>query len=402
MTVTLSPSRAFGRVRAPASKSYAHRMMIAASLAGGKSHLSGMQFNQDIEATLDCLCALGVSWQLEEECLTLSAPDEMPREEQAIYPCRESGSTLRFLLPLALYRGGHAIFTGTERLLDRGVGVYEKIFCHCASFQREKERLHVTGSLLPGEYTLPGNVSSQFVSGLLFALPLLPQESRIILLPPVESRPYIAMTVKVLQQFGIRIEETGNGFFIPGGQHYHPADLAVEGDWSGASALLGFNAVGGEVEVEGLARPSAQGDSIFPALMEKLKQPQTTVDIANCPDLGPELFAIAACLHGGSFTGTARLRIKESDRAAAMAAELKKLGIRVDVEEDSVTVFPGGLTPSPTPLSGHNDHRIVMALCLPLSIVGGSITQSEAVGKSFPGFFKALEELHVRFCHETE
>lgn len=400
MNIRIEPSRAWGKVAAPTSKSMAHRMMIAASLAEGKSNLYGLSFNEDIAATLDCLLARGAFYEYDDGCLSLFGTHKTPKEG-CIYPCRESGSTLRFLLPLSLL-GRTAVFTGSERLFARGVGVYEELFRENATFLHTKDTLTVKGELKPGHYTLPGNVSSQFVSGLLFALPLLKEESSLTVLPPVESRPYMDMTVAVLRLFGIEIETKENFFRIPGGQIYRPLCLPVEGDWSGGAALLGFNAVGGEVEVSGLMPDSLQGDRVFPTLLARLKKPDAAIDIADCPDLGPELFAVAACLGNGAiFTGTGRLRIKESDRAAVMAEELAKCGIRLDVEENRVKVYPGCLQKPALPLSGHNDHRIVMALCLPLSLVGGEIEGAEAVKKSFPDFFDTLRALHVEVTDDT-
>lgn len=394
MKVTINPGRAVGRIAAPPSKSYAHRLMIGAALAQGTSIVRGVSQSQDMLATLDCLSALGREYTLEGDTLTVTGGIS-DVTDSPVFPCRESGSTLRFFIPLSQVLGGKATFTGTKRLMERGVKVYEDLFKQKGiSVHKTAEAMTFTGTLPPGDYTLPGNVSSQFVSGLLFALPLLPGDSRIHILPPVESRPYIRMTVEAMSRFGIRVVEEGEDtFLIPGGQSYHPAEVTVEGDWSNAAFLYALDHVGGEVTVTGLQTDSLQGDSVCVKWMEALKSPGVTVDLSDCPDLGPVLFAIAAAGHGGHFTGTARLRIKESDRATVMAEELSKFGVKVDVSDNDVYVRPGGLKKPDRPLSSHNDHRVVMAMAILASLTGGEILDAQAVNKSYPNFFDDLKSL---------
>ena len=292
-------------------------------------------------------------------------------------------------------RPGRAVFTGAPRLLERGIGIYEDVLPRAGIRIEKSERcIALEGALTAGEYTLRGDVSSQFISGLLLALPLLAADSTLCVLPPVESRPYIDITLDVMRSFGVQVDEWDeNCFFIPGQQHYAARVAAVEGDWSNAAFLL---ALGEGVTVTGLRAESLQGDRVCRDMLRRLQSPGAQLDLTACPDLGPVLFAAAARAHGAVFTGTRRLRIKESDRVAAMAQELAKLGVRVDAEENRVTVHPGGIAAPREVLDGHNDHRIVMALSVLATSVGGTICGAEAVAKSYPDFFEVLQALGIR------
>lgn len=401
MRAVFSPGRAWGRVPAPPSKSYAHRMMICAALADGTSILRGVAQSEDMRATLDCIAALGARWTLEGETLTVrGVGGRLPAF--AKLPCRESGSTLRFFLPLIPAGGGCALLTGTERLIARGVGVYEALFAEKRLTLKSTPRsVCVSGKLSPGVYTLPGNVSSQFVTGLLLALPLLPAESLVRVLPPVESRPYLDITRQVLGLWGVQINEPEPFCFAVPPATYRATNSTVEGDWSNAAALLAFNALGGDVRVTGLCQDSLQGDRRCLDAFRALSAPGAELDISGCPDLGPVLFALAAALHGAVFTGTRRLRIKESDRAAVMSEELAKFGATAIAEENAVRVLPGIHAPREE-LCAHNDHRVVMALALLASRTGGVIHGAEAITKSYPGFFDTLRQLHVEVQDEAE
>lgn len=394
MTVSITPGAARGTVCAPPSKSCGHRMLLCAALAAGESRIRGISHSQDMAATLDCIRAMGGGARLTEDCACITGTGGRAAAS-AVYPCRESGSTLRFFIPPALVPGGRPVFTGAPRLLERGIGVYEEVLpARGIRIEKSGEAIALQGALTAGEYTLRGDVSSQFVSGLLLALPLLPSDSTLCVLPPVESRPYIDITIDVMRSFGVHVDEWDeNCFFVPGGQHYTSRDAAVEGDWSNAAFLL---ALGGDVTVTGLRAESLQGDRVCRDMLRRLQSPGAQLDLAACPDLGPVLFAAAARAHGAVFTGTRRLRIKESDRVAAMAQELAKFGVRVDAEENRVTVHPGGITAPRETLDGHNDHRIVMALSVLAASVGGRIRGAEAVRKSYPDFFEVLQSLGIR------
>ena len=401
MKVKISPSRLCGEISAPPSKSYAHRLMICAALAEGESTIHGISESEDMLATLDCIAALGARYEkLGDTVKICGKTGKTP--EGAVLRCRESGSTLRFFLPLALLDGKPAIFTGTERLMQRGIGIYEDIFCEKGiTVEKNESSLKVSGVLRGGKYEMKGNVSSQFATGLLFALPLVESNSELHIVPPVESRGYVDITLDMIQRFGIKIEETEpNTFKIKGNQKYRAEDVEVEKDWSNAAFLFALNEVGGNVKVNGLSETSLQADKVCTELFEKLRKPNAVIDVSGCPDLAPVLFAVAAAKHGAKFTGTRRLKIKESDRAEVMAEELAKFGVRVETSENEAAVFSNGLSKPKTALSGHNDHRIVMALSVIASVTGGKIVGAEAVVKSYPRFFEDLEKLGAEAKYE--
>ena len=397
MNVRIHPGQAAGTVAAPPSKSMAHRMLICAGLAKGTSRISGLAYNEDILATMDCLRALGAECVAEGDTVTVTGTD--PRTVQPVQAlhCRESGSTLRFFIPLALLCGETVSFTGTEKLLSRPLDIYRRL-CEARqfAFRQEPQALQVRGVLEGGTYRIPGDISSQFITGLLFALPLMSKDSRIEITPPLESRSYIDLTLQALRTFGIRAEwEDSLTLLIPGGQNYCPCDAAVEGDYSGAAFYGAMNALGSRVEVMGLRPDSLQGDRVYMGHFESLCAGCPQIDLSDCPDLGPVLFAVAAAKNGAEFTGTRRLKIKESDRAAAMARELAPFGTTVTVEENRVIVTPTAFHAPDRILEGHNDHRIVMSLAVLLMLTGGEIRGAQAVRKSFPDFFEKLKKLGV-------
>lgn len=392
MKIEIKAGRACGSVNAPASKSFAHRMMICAALARGRSVIYGISESEDMLATLDCITAMGAKCTLENSRLCVDGTGGCFSGTPEFH-CRESGSTLRFLLPVALSAGKGGIFTGTPRLMERGIGIYENLFSQKGIKIVKDGKISVCGKLTSGEYVLPGNVSSQFVSGLLFALPLLDGNSTVKILPPVESRAYIDITAAVEKQFGVEVTKTEkNVFSIKGNQRFKTVNARVEGDWSNAAFLFALNALGGSVTVNGLNENSLQGDKICIELFKRLEAPDARIDVSACPDLAPILFAVAAAKRGAHFTGTARLKIKESDRAAVMTEELAKFGVKSVLGENDVTVF-GGLKAPTRELFGHNDHRIVMALSVLSSITGGVIDGAQAVRKSYPDFFETLSRL---------
>ena len=403
MKVKISPSRLCGEISAPPSKSYAHRLMICAALAEGESTIHGISESEDMLATLDCIAALGARYEkLGDTVKICGKTGKTP--EGAVLRCRESGSTLRFMIPPAL-TGGRVRFEGTPRLLERGVGIYEQLLGDKGiEIKKDSGGIEFFGALTAGEYVLRGDVSSQFITGLLFALPLLSGDSVIKILPPVESRAYIDITAAALGSFGIKIaEHEKNTFAVPGGQRYAAGDKTVEGDWSNAAALEAFNLIGGRVNVNGLNENSIQGDRVCLEYFRELTRPGAELDISNCPDLGPVLFALAAATgNGARFTGTRRLTIKESNRAEVMAKELSKFGARLIVEENSVEVAACAIHAPAEPLSGSNDHRIVMALSILAARFGGEIQGAEAVRKSYPNFFEDLRALGVSVRTEGE
>ena len=397
MIVKIKKGRARGTINAPPSKSMAHRLIICASLSGGRSRISDISDCDDVEATLECMSALGVKAEREGNDVIITGADMAKANPETSLFCHESGSTLRFLIPIALLSGKTVMFRGKEGLMRRPMSIYEKL---CKErglvYLSDGGSITVKGPLPGGEYTVPGNVSSQFISGLLFALPLQKNDSRIRITPPIESRSYIEMTLMAVRMFGIHAEwEDDHTLFIPGDQRYTPRDVRVEGDYSGAAFPDALNLVGGEVELLGLDKNSIQGDRVYKKYYELIDMGIPTIHIGDCPDLGPILFALSAAKCGGVFTGTKRLKIKESDRAAAMAEELSKFGVSVSVYDDKVVVYPMSFNAPTERLNGHGDHRIVMSLAILLTAVGGEISGAEAVAKSYPGFFDDLRSLGI-------
>ena len=397
MQVSISKGLAAGCVLAPPSKSMAHRLLICAALSDGESVIHGISSCEDVAATLDCLRVLGARWSREGETVRVRGIDVRLAAPQEPLPCRESGSTLRFFLPLTLLSGNPATLVGAPSLMQRPMSVYADL---CREFGLRYEpsgcMINVQGPLPAGEYRVVGNVSSQFISGLLFALPLASGDSVIRITPPVESRSYLNLTVDALREFGVEIVwRDEHTLVIRGNQTYRAHETTVEGDYSNSAFLDALGVLGGEVTVSGLRPDSLQGDRVYRHYFNMLCQGTPTVHIGDCPDLGPILFSIAAAKHGGIFNGTRRLRIKESDRAAAMAQELQKFGVSVSVHEDTVVVYPVDFHAPDVPLLGHNDHRIVMSLAVLLTLTGGTIEGAEAIDKSYPNFFEHLAGLGV-------
>ncbi len=397
MKIQINPSRAEGTVTAPPSKSIAHRMLISAGLASGISVVHGIAPSEDVLATLDCLKALGASYKFKNDTVTIQGtnPFSSPSAE---LNCRESGSTLRFFLPLCLLGGKKHTLFGSEVLLGRPMSVYEDICKEQGlNFSNNGSAIEIAGKLAPGNYRVKGNISSQFISGLLFALPLLDGDSTISIAPPIESVSYIKLTIQALSQFGVIVEwRDERTLYIKGNQNYTPQNVSVEGDYSNAAFFEALNVIGGNVTVNGLSPESLQGDRVYSNFFKLLSRGTPTIHISDCPDLGPILFALAASKNGGVFTGTARLKIKESDRTASMATELQKFGVSVNVSEDSVVVYPAQFHAPKEMLYGHNDHRIVMALSVLLTITGGEIYGAEAVSKSMPDFFSKLKSVGIK------
>ncbi|MBR5922385.1 MAG: 3-phosphoshikimate 1-carboxyvinyltransferase [Clostridia bacterium] len=393
MLVYIKPSKANGTITAPPSKSVAHRALICAALSDG-CEISNIEQSDDITATLCALEALGANTRVSENKVTLGGLSVAGITDTVIN-ANESGSTLRFILPLCMISGKRIKFTGAKRLFARDLSVYGEIAkSNGFEFSLNEDSLTVNGRLTAGIYCIRGDISSQFVSGLLFALPLLDGDSEIEFSTPVQSKPYIDLTVNVLSGFGIRIAETENGYFVKGNQRYKANDLYVEGDCSNAAPLEAFNLFGGNVTVAGLNPNTVQGDRVYKEIFSTLKS-GGCYDLQNCPDLAPLLFALAAAFSGARFTGTARLKIKESDRANAMKTELEKFGADISVADNEVYINKSELHAPGCVLDSHNDHRVVMALSVLLSVYGGSITGVQSVKKSYPGFFDDLKNLGI-------
>ena len=293
-------------------------------------------------------------------------------------------------------------FKGTEKLISRGISIYEEI-CEKQGIKiiKTNNTLTFIGKLQADNFEIKGNISSQFISGLLFALPLLDEDSCINVITELESKNYIDITIDVLRQSGIIIDQKDdNKYYIIGNQQYSLNNCIVEGDYSNASFIDSFNYLNGEVNIKGLNKESYQGDKVYTSHFEKLNQEYCECDIKNCIDLGPILFAFASLKHGGCFTGVSRLRIKESDRISDIKEELQKFNVEV-IEEDNKVIINNKNIKAPNEiLNGKNDHRIVMALSIMLSVYGGMIEGVEAVNKSYPSFFDDLKSLGVEVMYE--
>lgn len=402
MKAIINKSKARGTVVAPPSKSMAHRMLICSGLSEGKSIVHGIAPSEDVLATLDCLEALGARYTYIGDTVEIDGVGGAIEPADTLR-CRESGSTLRFFMPLCMLNGKRTLFTGSETLLKRPLEVYSNI-CKKQGilYNNDGSTITLEGILQSGDYKIPGNISSQFISGLLFALPRLAGDSTINIVPPIESCSYINLTIQALAEFGIRVEWTDERtLYIPGGQRYQPGEVWVEGDYSNGAFFAALDTLGGDVQIEGLRSDSIQGDRVYGRYFEQLSKGTSAINISDCPDLGPILFAVAAAKSGGVFTGTKRLKIKESDRGMAMAQELAKFGVSTKVEDDTIVVYPINFHPPEEMLHGHNDHRIVMSLCVLLTLTGGTIDGIEAVKKSMPDFFEKLHSLGVDVQYET-
>ena len=411
MNIAVRPGPLRGRVEIPASKSVAHRAMIAAALADRPTEIVLNAVNDDLTATAACLSALGAACertdfgyrivpaaQEKNACgAAENASGATDLCEIASFPtldCGESGSTLRFLLPVAAALGREARFVGHGRLPERPHDVLlNAMAAHGATADARRLPLQLHGRLRGGTFALPGNVSSQYITGLLMALPLCAGDSVIRLTTRLESAPYVNLTLRALADFGIRAETLPDGWRIPGGQRYHsPGRVVVEGDWSGAAFWLAANALGSRVECGNLDEASAQGDRAIRPLLNRLGG---EIDVSECPDLVPALAVAAAGFPGRTaLVGAARLRLKESDRLASVAALLRALGCAVDEGAESLTIHGGAPLTGGT-VDGCGDHRIVMAAAVAATAASSPVTilGAQAVAKSYPDFFRDFEAL---------
>lgn len=397
MKVKILPSKTSGEVSAPPSKSFAHRYLIGSVLSRGKCVIKNIADSDDISATLSCIEQLGGSVTKDGNIVTV-IPTNEKQIENAVFDCKESGSTLRFFIPVVLATGAkNCTFLGSERLLARGIKEYEKLFENSdVKIKSDEKSIEVNGTLSAGNYEISGEVSSQYTTGMLFALSVLDGKSTLKITGNAESRAYVDMTIKVLKDFGADITEPEKNFFeINGKGRLSPGEFTVEGDWSNAAFLIALSRLVGTISVSGLNENSVQGDRFCTAAFDALDGENAEIDLKDCPDLAPILFSYAAYKNGGKFINTRRLRVKESDRANVMAEELKKFGANVKVYENSVEIEKTQLKPPIVPLCGHNDHRIVMALSVLAAVFGAEIDGAEAVNKSYPDFFRVIKKAGV-------
>ena len=400
MNVNVYPCSLHGSVTAPPSKSHVHRLLIAAALCGEETGIHCPGENADIAATVRCLKALHTEITRAGDLYGVCRKTplfHLPADGSL--DCGESGSTLRFLLPLCACRSGKTHLTGQGRLPSRPNGpLLEVLRSHGAVIEGDFLPLTVNGGLQPGIFALPGNISSQYFTGLLFALPLLSGDSTLTYTSPLESMPYVDLTLSVLRQFGVQIEDMKNGWKIPGNQRYtSPGSVEAEGDWSAAAFWLGANSLGNAVTVAGLNRASCQGDK---AIEKLLAQIGGEIDVTDTPDLMPILSAVAAALPGKTtrITGAARLRLKESDRISAMVQTIQALGGKVEELPDGLVIH--GTKLKGGTVDGMNDHRVVMSAAVAATACDNPVTilGAEAVNKSYPHFWRDFEALGGQIC----
>lgn len=405
--MSISPAVLSGEIAVPPSKSAAHRAIICAALAKGVSRLSPPGNSDDVRATIGAFRQMGVRIETDGGATVYGGAFRRSAE----IDCLESGSTLRFLIPVTAALGIHTVFHGRGRLPVRPNRVLTDLLQrHGVECQGDGLPLSVRGQLPPGTYMLPGNISSQYVSGLLLALPLTQKESRILLSTPLESAGYVDMTLQIMREFGISVEKAELGYLIPENQAYRPHDFQIEGDWSQAAFYLAAGALGGKIRILGLSENSAQGDraavEIFRRFganirfdgsglsVEKKRLKGIEVDASQIPDMVPALAVTAAFAEGVTRIHSAeRLRIKESDRLSAIANGLQSMGIPVKEEPDGLLITGG--FPKGGRISGAGDHRIVMAFSIAAAFAEGDsvITDYTAVSKSYPEFFDHFKTL---------
>lgn len=396
MIAKFEPCKLKGKISAPPSKSMAHRYLVGSALSKEKCVLSGVDYSEDILASIDSLKSLGAEISTDGDNVTVN-PDNFMKVENPVLECRESGSTLRFFIPLALCLGKEVTLKGSTRLFERPLDVYEKL---CAengfTFQKNANSVTLCGNLKSGSYKIRGDISSQFITGLIFALVYLGGDSSIEIIPPFESRSYIDLTISALKSFGANVEFTNEYSITIRSSKLHTYSGKIEGDYSNAAFLDAFNYIGSRIDVQNLKSNSLQGDKVYKEYFDKISESVPTLDISDCPDLGPILFALAALKNGATFTGTDRLKAKESDRGMAMHEELKKLGGGLVFGDNMITVPKQELKYNGSILDGHNDHRIVMAMSVVLSKIGGEISGIEAVRKSYPKFFEDIKMIGAK------
>ena len=382
MDITIHPQRLTGQVNVIPSKSQAHRLLICAAFADKPTELVCADTNQDIEATADCLRSLGADITRTKSGYTICPISNIP--VTATLNCCESGSTLRFLLPIVGALGVDATFLMEGRLPQRPLSpLWEEMQrMGCSLTRPTGNTIHCTGKLKQGHYSIDGGVSSQYITGLLFALSLI-GESTLDITGKIESKPYIYMTQKCMELFDAPNYRT-------------PGTITVEGDWSNGAFWLAANALGSDLAIMQLKDNSAQGDRKVAELLPKLHR-FITIDVSDIPDLVPILSVVASVNHGATFKNIQRLRIKESDRVASTISMIENLGGKAEATEDTLTIFGTGLQGGI--MDACNDHRIAMATAIAATICQQDVTilGAECVKKSYPHFWEEYSRLGGKY-----
>lgn len=401
MNIKITPSNLRGTVIVPPSKSVAHRMIISAALAKGRSVITNLSSSVDITATVEAMQALGAEINFDGKTAEIKGIENIP--QKAELNCHESGSTLRFLIPVACALGVNSTFIGRGKLPQRPITPYlDQFGQHGITFDYNNTMpFNTHGKLTAGKFCIAGDISSQFITGLLFALPLLDGDSEIILTSHLQSKPYVDITIGVLKDFGCEVNETEQGYYIKGNQQYKPFSGSVEGDFSQAAFFEVANALGSDIKIDGLNLNSFQGDKKILEICRELVCSKNgelkpfELDCSDIPDLVPVLTVLACFCKGKSIIkNVARLRIKECDRLYAISECLNKLDGKVKAFDDYLEIegvenLVGG------EVEAFNDHRIAMSMAVasakctqPLKIIG-----AECVSKSYPDFFEVFEKL---------
>ena len=417
MKVKIYPSKCFGKVNLPPSKSMAHRSIICASLAQGKSKLENIAYSDDIIATIEGMKKLGAKISKEKDSLIVEGIKNFSQLTNSIIDCNESGSTLRFFIPIFSLTDKKIEFRGKNRLLQRPQKIYEEIFKKQNLFYyQDNNKIEIDGKLKSGEYIINGNISSQFISGLLFTLPLLTEDSIIKIIPPFESKSYIDLTIDMLKKFGIEVLFLDDlTLTIKGNQKYIATDYKVEGDFSQLGFFAVLGAINNDLICEGLDINSKQGDREIIEILKncgiKIEELENgykifrglpkayNINLENCPDLGPILTVLSAYGDGEfKIYNAQRLRYKESDRIEAMENELKKLGVQISSDKSNIYIKGNSKYISCNEVFGHKDHRIVMSLAIFATLLDSPliIEGAEAISKSYPNFFEDLKNLNIK------
>lgn len=408
----ITPQKLSGTIDTPPSKSDTHRAIVCALMAKDISEIYPIDLSHDIMSTINAAEALGAYVKVVKNRLIIDSRGAFSKNYITLN-CHESGSTLRFLIPVVSAHGISAQFEGTTSLLSRPMGVYADILPKFGVECTYDGTLpfSVDGQLKPGKFFIPGDVSSQFITGLLLALPILQEDSEIILTTPGESSGYVDMTINTMSKFGVKVIKTESGFKIPGNQRYQAGNYVVEGDWSQAAFFLAAGAIGDPVTVRGLKINSLQGDKAIAKLLYRMgadvKYLEDSVTVSPgilsginvfaepTPDLVPILAILGACAHGTTrILGASRLRFKESDRLCAIHDGLKILGVN-STETDDGLLIDGQKHFNKANLNGFNDHRIVMAFSVAAMRASGKvcISSAESISKSYPSFFEDYNKL---------
>ena len=390
MDIKIYPSALKGSITAIPSKSQAHRLLICAAFADRPTMLLCPQTNQDIQATANCLRALGATIEHSDQGYAVTPIGQIP--ETAVLPCGESGSTLRFMLPIAGALGVDATFQMEARLPERPLSpLWEEMErMGCTLTRPTPSTLRCQGKLLGGEYVIDGGVSSQFITGLLFAGVLLGEDCKIQIAGTLESAPYVIMTQKALALFGVDTQD----LVIRGKQNLRsPGEVMVEGDWSNGAFFLAAQTLGSSLTVSNLDPLSPQGDRACAQWLPRLKEAHCTIDATDIPDLVPILSVVAGASHGAIFTGIRRLRLKETDRVATVCATLKALGAEAEATEDTLSVFPAVYRGCS--IDATADHRIAMSAAIAATVATGPVTviNAHSVNKSYPSFWAEYRRL---------